>query len=173
MTSSVSTTSTSQFRKSLEDVKVQYKDLTVLRRSSKFQSTDSPMAALYRMSDFLCVDDSNQLMLETHYFWSRLTDPSWQVSNLSDPLDPVVERYAVLASLAESLALAFNWRIELGTGSVSRERYTWQEFPSWTRHVPRLEERLVLCEWDLPVDGPSNPFSKRNIVANAGNLFSI
>ena len=99
---------------------------------------------------------------------------------IPDPQDHDTERYAVLASLVESLVMAFNNRITLGLrrdGSypdfTADVEISPETCPSWTSTVEKLPDRLVLWDEDFYNSVSTNPFSKRNIVANAGNLFSI
>jgi hypothetical protein len=157
-----------------------YDGIVVLRQIPLFRWRDTAMASLYRMSEFLCADESNQLMLEMQYFWNH---PSWTLHQLPDPRDDDAERYAILASLVESLVLAFNYRLKLGLrrdkshrGSDLRSQIIPETCPSWTTRVTKLDRPLVLYEEDIyaQIAGTTNnAFSDRNIVANAGNLFSI
>jgi hypothetical protein len=84
----------------------------MLRLSTHFTENDNPLTSLYRLCEFICADESNQVMLETSYFWSN---DSWSFSSIPDPCDSDIERYAVLASLVESLVYAFNYRLSLGS----------------------------------------------------------
>lgn len=168
-------------RKTAEDRLKQYTDISRSRRDPTFQSTDTPADSLSRMCDFICVDDPSHLASEVRYFWTRSMEPGWKVESLEDSHDSNAQRYAVLASTAESLAAALNWRMSLGMrpdggidlnaiGRIDEQHGC----PAWTSSVPRLDQKLVLYEeWDIPVSEPKNPFSDRNISANAGNIFSI
>lgn len=164
----------SELRSRPDLIRQLYRGITVSRQSSLFQTQDSPTKSIYRMCDFLCVDESNQLMLEMQYFWDRST---WTLESIPDPQENNPERYAMLASLVESLVIAFNARSALGLrrGQLSTEDgLTRQEIcPWWCAHVPRLADHLILYEDEFSMGPGNNPFSKRNIAANAGNLFSI
>ena len=159
-----------------------YDGIVILRQIDLFQKRDSPIRCLYRMYEFLCCNESNQPMLETQYFWDH-SDPSWRLISIPDPEEHDTERYAILASLVESLVLAFNWRIGLGGkrgGDSQRlsDATVAEQCPYWARDVPPLSNTLIPCEQFL-IDGmgldlqTNDPFTKRHIVANAGNIFSI
>lgn len=154
-----------------------YDGITMLRRIPLFVEADTPTASLYRMYDFLCANNSNQLMLEAKYFWQR---GSWRLRSLPDPQDENPERSAVLASVVESLVLAFNWKMKLlglrrdslaADNTVSQHQM--ETSPSWTSEVPKLNQKLVLYASEALTLDTKTPFTQRNIVANAGNLFSI
>lgn len=101
-----------QFQRNPDLIWHRYDDIVVLRQSSQFTGNDSPLASLYRLCEFVCANEPNQIMLETKYFWSR---GSWNLHGISDPRDKNTERYAVLASLLENLVYAFNYRLDLGS----------------------------------------------------------
>ncbi|KAK3723947.1 hypothetical protein LTR37_001431 [Vermiconidia calcicola] len=145
-----------------------------------FNRQDTATASVYRMCEFLCADESNQLMMEMQYFWDHPRPDAWTLNGLPDPQDNDVERYAILASLVESLVLAFNQRLRLGLrrGQPSRDSASHlqdilETCPLWTSKITKLKSTLVLCEDEFFVSMSNNPFRARNIVANAGNLFSI
>lgn len=158
-----------------------YDSITVLRQVSLFQRNDSPSRSIYRMCEFLSADFPNQLMLEMQYFWHH-EEPQWTLAAIPDPRETNVERYAILASLVESLVTAFNARLALGlrrgresiVAKSDQIRSTpGERAPFWTCKVPRLSYELSLYDagpYFVPTD---EPFSNRNIIANAGNLFSI
>lgn len=161
-------------------IRERYQGITTLRADLCFKKRDSSTASMYRMCEFLCADESNQLMLEMQYFWNQAPLTLWSVSMIPDPCDENVERSAILASLVESLYLAFTYRHQLGlrrpgaSGCAPPVDSGKEDCPTWTEGVPRLCSTLVLCDMDpIFLIDQSNPFTKRNIVANAGNIFSI
>ena len=167
-----------QFQRDPDLIWHRYDDIVVLRQSSQFTGNDSPLASLYRLCEFICANEPNQIMLETKYFWSR---GSWNLHAISDPCDRDTERYAILASLVESLVYAFNYRLNLGSRREATIEPQSQSCPPWASKVPALRSQLRLRpknEFDFEGEEfeswtATNPFSRRNIVANAGNLFSI
>ncbi|KAE8332269.1 hypothetical protein BDV39DRAFT_200417 [Aspergillus sergii] len=77
-----------------------------------------------------------------------------RIGNSADPV-----RYAILASIAEELAKAFNWRLSLGMRRDKRKHiyrktleevpppYTREMVPLWTKRVPPLVVEFIA---DLP-----------------------
>ena len=175
-------------------LKTRYDGITMLRQIPLFQKADDPTKSIYRMCEFLCADESNQLMLEMQYFWKNA---QWALEGVPNPGDPNAERLAIFASVVESLVSAFNWRYSLGLRrgklSIAKEdeeeteieekrghdievTYPKEVCPPWTEMVLPLAYTLRLYEHD-PYSSLApkkmTPFSKRNIEAHAGNLFSI
>ena len=157
-----------------------YDGMTVLRQIPLFIWRDTPTRSLYRMYEYLCADLSDQLMLEFNYFWSHPYPDRWTPEAIADPCDEDLERYAVLASLVESLVNAFNFRRSYGfcrsdaLPGHDKEGPDLMVGPSWTAKVPPLPSRLSLYEPVFPpLPNKKEPFAGRNIVANAGNLFSV
>ena len=158
-----------------------YDGITVLRRIPLFNSKDTPTNSIYRMCEFLCSNESNRLMLEMQYFWDHPPSGLWRLCMIPDPQDHDTERYAVLASLVESLVLAFNNRTTLGlrrdgsyTDFTPDVEFGLETCPSWTRHGCKgYRTDSYVWDEDFYSSVSTNPFSKRNIVANAGILFSI
>lgn len=167
-----------QLQESPEIIEHRYHDIITLRQDSEFVRLDTPSASISRICEFICANDPNQIMLEMQYFWSR---SSWTLSSIPDPADSDVQRYAVLASLVESLVAAFNFRLNLGLRRDEGPGSDPESCPSWVSKVPALRDQLHL--WPSTENAfetqdfhnleRSDPFSKRNIVANAGNLGSI
>jgi hypothetical protein len=157
---------------------VRYDGIVMLRQVSQFTIHDTPVASLYRICEFICADQPNQVMLETNYFWSH---NSWSLCSIPDPCDDDDERYAMLASLVESLVIAFNYRLSLGfrrDGALDEKS---ENCPPWVSRVPALRDTLHLKRQtgddfgneEYSITKATDPFSKRNIEANAGNLFSF
>lgn len=167
-----------QFQESPDIIWNRYRDIVTLRQDPEFITIDTPTASMYRICEFICADEPNQIMLEMQYFWSR---SSWTLCSIPDPSDIDVERYAVLASLVESLVSAFNFRLNLGLRRDGAPDPGPETCPTWVSKVSALRNPLHLRRpfedafesQDLYNLKASDPFSKRNIVANAGNLFSI
>lgn len=154
-------------------VRRRYDGIVVLRQTAIFKSLDTPTASLYRMCEFLCADESDELMLEMQYFWNN-SSTSWRLEAVPDPCDHDQQRYVVFASMVESLVRAFNYRLSLGLQRGAGEQRE-EKCPPWTRRVPALKSRLDLRgdrDIAFPEPGP-DPFSNRGVDANAGNLYSI
>ena len=135
-----------------------------------FVSQDKPINSIYRMCEFICADQSNQLMLEVKYFSKQTV---WRLEDISHPLDNNSERRAILASIIESLVVAFNYKASLGVtrGGVVIAQ---SRCPTWTSEVGPLDRALILTQMNEEYfSGSDNPFSRRNIRANAGNIFSF
>lgn len=120
--------------------------------------TDSPLAALYRIYEHLCLDQHLELRNELEAFWYH---SSWAVRDIPDPQDPDPERYACLACIPKILCLAFNARIRLGLPRDAPSIFThdmldewrsqepkFEEEPGWVAAVPRLNQTLGIPHWD-------------------------
>lgn len=167
-----------------EIVMRRYDGITILRQLSLFSSRDTPTMSLYRMYEFVSGGFENQLMLETNYFWSHST---WALAALPDPHDTNRERQAILACLVESLVNAFNMRTSLGMRRDEKKHHKseMEQCPPWTAKVPPLPHELRLYDEneydelfteffeDFVRRKDSSPFRKRNVFANAGNIWSI
>lgn len=96
------------------------------------------------MSEFLSADYPNALMLEMQYFWDGPHN-LWRLEDLPEPQDHDTQRYAILASLVESLALAFNYRKSLGLrrrlSSAANDQHECS--PTWAVNAPPLDSMLV------------------------------
>ncbi|KAF8816285.1 hypothetical protein BYT27DRAFT_7221507 [Phlegmacium glaucopus] len=152
-----------------------------LRSIPLFQLRDTPLRSLYRLHDVLCADEENYVMLEGHYFWRR----GWRIKDIPDPKDPNPLRYAILASLVESMVEAYNWKISLGlrrgvgvTSAAQDEAFRkdpnkpFEEAPSWTSQVPPVEEWTSFLS-DRAITNYNTPFHKRRICADAYQLENI
>lgn len=131
---------------------------------------------------------------ETEYFWYQ-NRGRWALERIADPRDPDPIRYAILASLAESLVDAFNWRLGLGMRRnkkhIRRERdsdpypsFMPENAPGWASSVPAIDLQLLrdtmpphILDGDgrlvLEINGCDSIFAKRNIVTNVGWLYTI
>ncbi|KAK7215981.1 hypothetical protein V2G26_003984 [Clonostachys chloroleuca] len=145
---------------------------------------DTPQRAFYRLYETVCAYDEPLTGYEAEYLWRRSDRPAWRPEMLRDPREDGCadrEQLAVMASLADALTDAFNWRLELGlrpdgelveggpgSGFVAYAR------PAWTAAAPRLQSRLVLHDYgDSSIAGSSEPFDRRNIQASAAALRTI
>ncbi|KAF8797803.1 hypothetical protein BYT27DRAFT_7178887 [Phlegmacium glaucopus] len=153
-----------------------------LRSFPLFQLRDTSLRSLYRLHDALCADQQNYVMLESDYFWRRAR---WRIKDIPDPKDPNPLRYAILASLVESMVEAYNWKITLGlrrgVGVTSKEQdeafrrdpnKPFEEVPSWASLVHPLEEWTSFLE-DRAIHNYAAPFYKRRISANPLQLENI
>ncbi|KAL9002476.1 MAG: hypothetical protein Q9188_004594 [Gyalolechia gomerana] len=144
---------------------------------------DTPLLCLYRLYEFLVVDDVTGYRNTIEYFCKQRT---WAVCDIPDPQDPDPCRYAFLACLPALLKAAFNERIKLGLvrdvpaimSPEQAEAYrtapesskTYEEVPEWTKNVKPLEETLFMMSHDGVVmkdfNDPraSNYFKPKNIL---------
>lgn len=107
----------------------------------------------------------------------------WLVSEIPDPQDSDPIRYAILASLAEKLAEAFNWKLELGIrrggkpSDQSEQRATnfmREVAPSWTENIAGSEQRICLIDYKRETMAKPDPiFLKRNIEAGTGYIYTV
>lgn len=155
-----------------------YDGITVRRRIPLFYLRDTPTRSVYRMCEFICANQTNQLMLEFQYFWFHPCADRWTVDSIPDPIDELdPERIAILASLIECLTVAFKFRFSYGFQRSERPEHSGYHQhlatnPAWTARVPPLPFHLVLTH-ALGEANPGNPFKNRNITVNEGNLYNI
>ncbi|KAE8355113.1 hypothetical protein BDV28DRAFT_57883 [Aspergillus coremiiformis] len=164
-------------------------DLINLRSIPIWRARDTPVRSLYRIYEAMAARQYTAISSEVEYFWKQVRQ-SWAVHRIPDPGDHDPIRYALLASIAEELANAFNWRLEMGmrrdvTQNIYRDTFddelppfTPEVAPCWTRGVPAIAYHLIQ---DLPDNlqdssgnlvlekgGQNRNFAKRNIVTNTG-----
>lgn len=179
-----------------------YASLRNLRLLPLWQSRDTPQRSFFRLYEAMCADDQDYIGYETEYFWGR-DDPAWKPCKILDPRlfgrladgEDGVRQLAVLASLAEALADAFNWRMMWGMkrngnhdNVLDRGAPVYAAIegpPSWTQSVPKLLHKFELnprperARYDRDEDfidentGEVDPFRKRNIVADFGSLRTV
>ncbi|TVY78105.1 hypothetical protein LSUE1_G004808 [Lachnellula suecica] len=157
----------------------------IYTRARPDEKLDTPLAALYRMYEYIILDQHIKLRNELESYWYH---SSWAIKEIPDPHDADAERYAVLACITALLVLSFNDRINLGlprdappilTGDLLDEYKTRtkipEEAPSWASEVPALENTLKIPHWDrekhdfLPLEsfssiGTSPDFQSKNIL---------
>ncbi|KAF3480028.1 uncharacterized protein GIQ15_07004 [Arthroderma uncinatum] len=171
-------------------------DLKNLQAVPVWRSRDTPLRSIYRLYEAVMAGEEyfDVIGYETEYFWYQ-DRRSWEPHRIPDPADPDPIRYAILASIAEALVFALNWRLSIGMrrngnhiyrqhGSDPYPPYDPLPMPSWTRDVPPVkidhlrsampssmldsEGRLVLID-----EGKSEVFRKRNIVASEYKFYTI
>ncbi|KKZ62285.1 hypothetical protein EMCG_00454 [[Emmonsia] crescens] len=166
-------------------------NLVNLTAITLWRARDTSLRSLYRLLECMLSTEYSPIGQETEYFWYQR---SWSLDRIPDPADPDPVRYAILASLAEELVIAFNWRLSLGMRRnkkhIFRQRgedpwppYTPVTGPAWTKDVPpifqasldELPPEFVRngCQLVLEEKGISDTFGKRNIVTNVGWLYTI
>ncbi|OAA36494.1 DNA-binding protein [Metarhizium rileyi] len=142
-----------------------------------FRVRDTPLRSLYRLYEDLCSKNIIMMSYECDYYFYH-TEARWQLSRIPDPMDPDPTRYALLASFAEALVSAFNWRLELGLQRDGTQiegqdpmKVPLETAPQWASKVRPLAEKLDL----RPHDENSSDliFLKRNILASTGYLFCV
>ncbi|CAD0111746.1 unnamed protein product [Aureobasidium uvarum] len=150
-----------------------YEGIDELRYIKRFRSHDKPIHSVYRMCEFICVDEHNQLMIETDYFLART---NWLLEQIADPDEDDPERRALLAATIESLVDAFNEKHDLG---VARKDVVVprQACPKWVGEVPALDRFLDLVREEEEIFESSiartDPFTLRNIRAHSAHIFNF
>jgi hypothetical protein len=176
-------------------------DLLAERLLPLWRWRDTAARSFFRMYEAFCADQHEYIGYETEYFWYR-NDPAWTPEALPDPrgfgeLAPGEEgerQLAVLASLAEALAEAFNWRLMHGfrrdrdhddsAAGRPRSYVAVVKGPAWAASVPRLPEMFELHPMDpdwkargednvVSFTGDLCPFWKRNIFVDSGSLRTV
>ncbi|KAK3296870.1 uncharacterized protein B0H64DRAFT_111728 [Chaetomium fimeti] len=163
---------------------------------------DTAPRSFFRIYETFCASHHEYIGYETEYFWYR-NDPAWTPEMLPDPREFGVlaageegeRQLAVLASTAEALADAFNWRYMYGFRSdrehvepsihdPPRVYKTVFKGPAWAASVPRLPTffELVPVDPEWMAKGKDNvvhysgdlcPFWKRNIFAETSSLRTV
>ncbi|CAD0091644.1 unnamed protein product [Aureobasidium vineae] len=150
-----------------------YDGIHALRYVRRFRSHDKPIYSVYRMCEFICSDEGDQLMTETDYFLART---NWLLENIADPDEDNPERRALLAATIESLVDAFNEKHDLG---VTRKGVVVprQACPRWVEEVPPLDRFLDLVQEEEEFFESSiertDPFTLRNIRAHSAHIFNF
>ncbi|PQK08400.1 hypothetical protein BB8028_0001g04770 [Beauveria bassiana] len=157
------------------------RNIRQLQNIPLFRLRDTPLWSLYRLYEDLCSGEIILMGYESDYFFAH-NEASWRLSQIPDPKDADVVRYAVLASFVEALVAAFNWKIEEGLRRNGKHAFKVEDqadyprfletAPSWTSRVVPLAETIDLR---LPSnkDGVNEIFQKRNIVATMGYLYCV
>lgn len=79
----------------------EFMPIAQLRYLDRWSRRDTPLRSLYRLYECVVAYDENELMMESNYFFHG--QPTWRLADLPDPADPDLQRYAVLASLADAM----------------------------------------------------------------------
>ncbi|KAG5297792.1 hypothetical protein I7I48_07038 [Histoplasma ohiense] len=165
-----------------------------MRSIPLWRARDTPLRSIYRIYEAITARECVVIGSEVEYFFYQ-TRKAWAVHRIPDPCDTDPVRYAILASIVEELACAFNWRMGLGMRCDRRKhiyRATMDEVlppfppetaPAWAASVPAIDAQWVA---DLPGDaldpegrlvlekGAKNArFLKRNILAGTGYFYTI
>lgn len=155
-----------------------------LRGVDLFRMRDTPLCSLYRLYELLCAREHVHLVEEVTYFFYRHSH-RWALCEIPDPKDPDPVRYAILASMVETLVESFNWRLGLGILRKFGKRVETRPLPSevldmrevepdWVSRVPPLDETFVLfTKMEVERLNIGKFFKKRNLVVNAAEFFFI
>jgi hypothetical protein len=160
-----------------------FKLVDQLQEIPLFKKRDTPTRSLYRMYENLSANLFPRLGLEVEYFYFH-TEPRWALEAIPDPKDEDPVRYAILASLVEALAGAFNWRLSLGLLRDGSKVFKSEEIvpyvpvkiPEWAKKVAAVGEGLVLLEEGMTQHSELNfsePFQRRNITTSMGYLYTL
>lgn len=153
-----------------------------LRKTPATTHGNTPTESLYRMYQYTVTSSTIDFRNEVEYFFNQA---SWAVCDIPDPKDYAdPARYAIVAVLPYHLVKAFNRLIERGLPrdspciitSVEMEeelksrKIVREVMPEWTKHVPRLEETLVIpppgkADGEAPDEDDRSPlFVEMNII---------
>ncbi|CAD0096613.1 unnamed protein product [Aureobasidium mustum] len=121
-----------------------YDGIHALRYIRRFRDHDKPLHSVYRMCEFICSDEEDQLVTETDYFLART---NWRLKDIADPDEDNPERRALLAATIECLVDTFNEKHDLG---VTRDDAVIprQACPRWVRKVPAVSFLDLVKEED-------------------------
>lgn len=180
-----------EIAKNIELYELRHVNLDSLRWIPIWRARDTPIRAIYRIYEILLTGEYTLLRVEVEYFWYQR---KWTLRSIPDPHDTNPVRYAVLASIVEELADAFNWRLGLGLRRDHRHvdidpddgqliSFPPETVPSWTQSVPPIASETLK---GLPLDmldehgnlvleseGENSNFGKRNIVTGSGWFYTI
>ncbi|KAF2231780.1 hypothetical protein EV356DRAFT_489518 [Viridothelium virens] len=140
----------------------------------------TPLATLYRIYEYVVLDDVIAYRNEIEDFWDE--GPKWPVAGIPDPQDPDPARYAILAVMTLFIHDAFNERIDVG---IPRDAPPWvgpawrwrelkarprvfEELPPWVHKVPKLKKKLVIPDREGRAPNSSQMddwFLDKNIIA--------
>jgi len=156
------------------------------RQDQALTKGDTPLASLYRMFEFIVVENTIGLRNEIESFFNH---PSWAVSAIPDPKDAGPERYAILAVTPQFLVIAFNRLIERGLprgspailSSEDLEQLQFrpvvlEELPPWTAQVPKLSKTLVIPDLnnEIPPEEERSPhLLKMNIICAQPHILFV
>ncbi|KAE8311160.1 hypothetical protein BDV41DRAFT_350276 [Aspergillus transmontanensis] len=114
-------------------------DLTNMRSVPIWRARDTPIRSMYRLYEAMAAGEYYAIGPEVEYIWYQR---SWIISRVPDPRDPDPVRYAILASIAEELAKAFNWLLSLGCGVINASTSTVKLLRTCLLHIRRKLHRL-------------------------------
>lgn len=125
----------------------------------KGETEDKPLYVLYRLYEYIILDNITGMRNEIELFWWT----KFPISDIPDPQDTEEpERYAVLSCIPSLLVEAYNQRIEMGLRREAHsfmsqeERDAWaatpkvlERIPLWAAEVRPLENKLLIphCIW--------------------------
>lgn len=114
--------------------------------------TDTPLKTVYRLYEYILLDQNIGMRNEIEYFWNR---DKWAVCEIQDPEDDDPIRYAVLSCIPHLLVIAFNANIELGLprdappimtddqiDEFRKQEKKFETVPEWTKKIGALGETL-------------------------------
>ncbi|OGM49924.1 hypothetical protein ABOM_001471 [Aspergillus bombycis] len=140
-------------------------ELINLRSTPIWRARDTPLWSLYRIYEAMTARQYPAISSEVEYFWGQVRQ-SWAVCCIPDPGDRDLIRYAILASIAEELADAFNWRLGLGlrrdrTKNIYRNTlndelppFDPEIAPDWTKNVSAIGYHSIQNLSDSLRDSP-------------------
>ncbi|KFY02089.1 hypothetical protein V490_00655 [Pseudogymnoascus sp. VKM F-3557] len=178
--------------------RAQYEEILFKRRYIDLHTdTDTPLKTLYRLYEYILLDQNIGIRNEIEYFWNQ---DKWAVCDIEDPKDDNPIRYAVLSCIPHLLVAAFNANVELGlprnappimtNDQIDEFRTREKKFetvPEWTRKIGPLGETLRIPHIkggggegnelevldDMNDKRASIPFKEKNILIWEPHIFFI
>ncbi|KFY09983.1 hypothetical protein V492_05261 [Pseudogymnoascus sp. VKM F-4246] len=178
--------------------RAQYEEMLFERRYVDLHTdTDTPLMTLYRLYEYILLDQNIGMRNEIEYFWNQ---DKWAVCEIQDPEDDDPVRYAVLSCIPHLLVAAFNRNIKLGlprdappimtNDQIDEFRNREKKFetvPEWTKKATPLEETLRIPHIkggggegkelevleDMNDERASIPFKEKNILIWEPHIFFI
>ncbi|KAL2831338.1 hypothetical protein BJY01DRAFT_108406 [Aspergillus pseudoustus] len=114
-------------------------DIHNLRAIPIWRLRDTPLRSIYRLYELHLADRYALIGWETEYFFFQST---WKLCEIPDPMGPDPLRYAILASTAEELHEAVNWRLSFGLRRNREHVYRDEESDPLPAFNPRGTPRL-------------------------------
>ena len=163
-------------------------DWLLAHRSQKTARTqgETPLASLYRMLEFIVLDNTIGLRNEVEKFFNHR---DWLVSEIPDPQDPDPARYAFLSVMPAYLVSAFNRLMERGLprgspailsdeelNEVQSRPIVLEEPPKWSASVAKLDEVLIIPDSENaepPEDSRSPLFLSMNIIVSEPHVLFV
>lgn len=160
----------SQLINSSDEVRERHEAIQQFHAVPLFAWRDTPIRSIYRMYEFITPGLNYMLQEEISHFYFHPDPARFRVEDIPDPHDPDPLRYAIVASIIETLAESFTWRQKGGLrrdGSILFDPDAPAICPpAWTKNVPAMPEPAIFHDGFINGD---YAFTRRNI--HMGNAY--